>query len=502
MALEQARSLGHLGETRASSRDTATAPFRHDVQFYESDVFLVAAVCDYFVEGLHSGHGCVAIATQRHRLAIARALARRGVDVPRARSSGQLQLLDAEKTLASFMVDDAVNEALFRDVVGRVFMEQSSPDSRLPVRAFGEMVNLLWQNGNHIAALELEALWNQMGADWNIELLCAYAISNFARSAHAERFEEICGQHSHVVPAESYSRSTETGRLLEIARLQQRAQALEHEVAQRQALESELRGALEEQKRLLVAERAARAEAESASRAKNQFLAVMSHELRTPLNAIAGHTQLLELGLHGPITNAQREALDRIDRSQRHLLALVNDVLNLARVENGRAEYSLEAVEVCSVIHAMVTMIEPLLTSAQLRCRVVEPSPGLAPVIVLADRERLQQIVLNLLTNAIKFTPAGGLITIESAACLDELPMARIDIRDTGVGIPEERIDAVFEPFVQLATTFASRQHGIGLGLTISREFARGMGGDLTVARGVEEGASFRLTLPLAQPPA
>jgi signal transduction histidine kinase len=441
----------------------------------------------------------VAIATQRHRLALTRALARRGVNVPRARSSGQLQLLDADKILASFMIGDAVNEALFRNVVGGVFAERSL-GSGLPIRAFGEMVNLLWQSGNHIAALELEALWNQMGPAWNIELLCGYAISNFARSAHAERFEEICGQHAHVVPAESYSRSDATGRLLEIARLQQRAQALEHEVAQRLALEKELRQALEEQQRSLVAERAARAEAESASLAKNQFLAVMSHELRTPLNAIAGHTQLLELGLHGPITNAQRDALDRIDRSQRHLLALVNDVLNLARVESGRAEYSLEAVEIGSVIRTMVAMIEPLLSSAGLGCRVVEPLQGLAPVIVVADRERLQQIVLNLLTNAIKFTPAGGIITID-AARLDDSSMARVDVRDTGIGIPEERLDAVFEPFVQLATKLASRQDGIGLGLTISREFARGMGGDLTVARGLDEGASFRLTLPLAQPP-
>jgi signal transduction histidine kinase len=501
MALEQLKSFDHVSRPRGPSRHSGTAPFRHDVQFYESDVFLVAAVCDFFVEGLRSGQRCVAIATQRHRIALTRALARRAVDVPRARTAGQLQLLDAEKILASFMIGDSVNEALFRDVVGRLFTKRSSRDSPLPVRAFGEMVNLLWQRGDHIAALELEALWNEMGAKWHIELLCGYAIANFSRSAHAERFEEICGQHTHVVPAESYSRSSETGRLLEIARLQQRAQALEHEVAQRQALERELREALEAQQRSLMAERAARAEAESASRAKNQFLAVMSHELRTPLNAIAGHTQLLELGLHGPITDAQRDALDRIDRSQRHLLALVNDVLNLARVERGRAEYLLESVEVGSVIHAMVAMIEPLLASAQLRCRVVIPSADVAAVIVHADRERLQQIVLNLLTNAIKFTPAGGLITIDSA-CLGDSPVAYIDIRDTGVGIPEERIDAVFEPFVQLATTLASRQDGIGLGLTISREFARGMGGDLTIARGVEQGASFRLTLPLAQPPA
>jgi signal transduction histidine kinase len=498
MALEQASAFGHAGRSAGPPRDAPRAQFRHDVQFYESDTFLVTALGEHFASALRSRQRCVVIATQRHRIALARALTKRGVDVSRARGAKLLLMLDADKVLASFTIGGSVQQARFREVMAPVFEERSSGDPQLPVRAFGEMVNLLWQRGEHGAALELEALWNDMGARWKIELLCAYAMPNFAHSGHATHFEQICAQHAHVAPAESYLRSSESEKLLEIARLQQRAQALEHEVTQRQALESELRAALEEQERSLMAERVARAEAESASLAKNQFLAVMSHELRTPLNAIAGHTQLLELGLHGPVTSAQREALHRIDRSQRHLLTLVNDVLNLARVESGRAEYSLEPVDAAVVIHAMVAMIEPLLASARLRCQVIEPVPvSGTPVIVLADRERLQQIVLNLLTNAIKFTPAGGLITI-SSECVRDAPTARIDIRDSGIGIPEERLDAVFEPFVQLATKLSCRRDGIGLGLTISREFARGMGGDLTVTRGVPDGAAFTITLPLA----
>ncbi len=471
--------------------------FRHDVQFYERDSFLVSALGDHFASGLRSRQRCVAIATQRHRIALARALTKRGVDVPRARGGNQLRMLDADSVLASFMIGDSVEESLFREVMEPVFAEMSH-DPQLPIRAFGEMVNLLWLRGNHSAALELETLWNEMGAKWKIELLCAYAMPNFAHSADAEHFEEICGQHSHVAPAESYLRSGESERLLEIARLQQRAQALEHEAAQRVALEVELRKALGEQQRALVAERAARAEAESASLAKNQFLAVMSHELRTPLNAIAGHTQLLEMGLHGPVTSAQREALNRIDRSQRRLLTLVNDVLSLVRVESGRAEYSLESVDVYSVIRAMVALVGPLLASARLRCEIGEAASNSAtPLLVRADRERLQQILLNLLTNAIKFTPAGGTLAV-SAEPLHAASLARIEICDNGIGIPAERLDAVFEPFVQLASKLSSRRDGIGLGLTISREFARGMGGDLTVARERAEGAAFILTLPLA----
>jgi signal transduction histidine kinase len=223
----------------------------------------------------------------------------------------------------------------------------------------------------------------------------------------------------------------------------------------------------------------------------------MSHELRTPLNAIAGHAQLIELGLHGPVTSAQREALSRIERSQRHLLSLVNDVLNLARVDSGREEYTIDRVEITPLVGAIVSMIEPLLTSSQLSCGVTDQLRELPQVVVLADREKVQQILLNLLTNAIKFTPAGGRITI--AAEVDRASnVAHIDVIDTGIGIPTEKIESVFEPFVQLATRLSTRQDGIGLGLTISRKFALAMKGDLTVRSQPGDGSRFRLSLPVA----
>ena len=489
----------HSSRPSRARRIAATNLSRHDVQFYESEKFLVDTASDHLAQGLIAGQRCIVIATQAHRTAFTRAFTLRGLDVACARNSGQLELLDARKTLEAFMGDGSVDAQRFHHVVTPLFEREATPTSDTPVRAYGEMVNLLCQDGNPAGAVALELLWNELAAARNIELLCGYAMSNFESSAQATQFEAICAQHSHVVPTERYSRADKSVRLLEVTRLQQRACALANEIARRETLERQLREALEEQARSLSAEREARAEAEHASQAKNQFLAVMSHELRTPLNAIAGHTQLLELELHGPLTSAQRQALDRIGHSQRHLLALVNDVLNLTRVESGQAEYLYEDVEIVPVIQALVAMLEPHMAAAQLHCRFVERSPTAEPLVARADKEKVQQILLNLLTNAMRFTPPEGSITIGAtrAAAPDAV---RIDVCDTGIGIPAERAHTVFEPFVQLATKLSNRQGGLGLGLTISREFARGMSGDLAVVNAASEGASFRLTLPSAQP--
>jgi PAS domain S-box-containing protein len=235
----------------------------------------------------------------------------------------------------------------------------------------------------------------------------------------------------------------------------------------------------------------ARQAAEDANRAKSQFLAVMSHELRTPLNAIGGYTQLLELGVHGPITDAQRDALERVTRAQRHLLRLINEVLNLARIEAGRVEYTLEDVPVADVVAGVMPMVEPQMATAQLTSSADVP-PGL---VARADREKLQQILINLLTNAVKFTPAGGTIRVQ--ADVDrQRNLVRIDVIDSGIGIPAEKLAGVFEPFVQVDVSHTRRREGSGLGLAISRDLARGMGGDLVAESEEGRGSTFTLLLP------
>ncbi|PYP75948.1 MAG: hypothetical protein DMD35_20075 [Gemmatimonadetes bacterium] len=247
--------------------------------------------------------------------------------------------------------------------------------------------------------------------------------------------------------------------------------------------------------RLVEAERAARAEAEMASRTKSQFLANMSHELRTPLNAIAGHVQLIEMGIHGPVTQGQRDALERIERAQRHLLGLINDVLNYARIEAGRVEYDLEPVRMRDVFTDVLPMVESQVGLKSQTLDISLPDDASAePIHVWADRDKLGQIVLNLLSNAMKFTPEGGRITIDLSTDAGS-DHATVRISDTGVGIPADKLDAVFEPFVQVHSDFTRRGEGTGLGLAISRDLARGMGGDLRATSELGVGSTFELVL-------
>jgi PAS domain S-box-containing protein len=273
---------------------------------------------------------------------------------------------------------------------------------------------------------------------------------------------------------------------LEMHQQQLQEQAFEMETAseEMQAINDELLERTEELEH-------ARAAAEEANKAKSTFLAVMSHELRTPLNAIAGYVQLMEMGIHGPVTEAQLEALGRIERSQRHLLRLINDVLNLARIEAGRVDYALEDVPLAEVVATVMPMVEPQLNERQIGWRVqVDPA-----LVARADRDKVQQIVLNLLGNAVKFTPPGGLVTVDADAGAGR---ARLHVHDTGIGIPAEKVASVFEPFVQVDVSRTRRAEGSGLGLAISRDLARGMSGDLHARSAEGRGSTFTLTLPCA----
>lgn len=231
-------------------------------------------------------------------------------------------------------------------------------------------------------------------------------------------------------------------------------------------------------------------QARAAVRAKADFLAVMSHELRTPLHAIGGYAELLELGVRGPMTPEQLTDLERISLSQKQLLGVINDVLAYTKLEAGILHFCVEDVSMNEILMRCAALVAPEMRQKKLELRSIS---GGADLTVRADAEKVEQIVHNLLHNAIKFTDAGGVITV---ACReDEGERICITVSDTGHGIASSDLECVFQPFVQVDGKLARAQDGTGLGLAISRELARRMGGDLTLASAIGKGSSFTLTL-------
>ncbi|MBA4159762.1 MAG: hypothetical protein H0X65_20185, partial [Gemmatimonadetes bacterium] len=249
-------------------------------------------------------------------------------------------------------------------------------------------------------------------------------------------------------------------------------------------------------------------EARNANQAKSEFLANMSHELRTPINAVVGYADLLEMGLAGPVTEAQKAQLARIQASSQHLIGLIDDILDLAKVEAGRMDVAHETARAMDAITAALSLVAPQATA---RGIAIEDSCAEDPgASYTGDEDRVRQVLANLLSNAVKFTEPGGWIRVTCGATAEPDPEAQlrsagmwtyVRVEDTGIGIAPEDLATVFEPFVQAERGHTRTRGGTGLGLTISRRLARLMAGDLTARSVPGAGSVFTLWLPTGSVP-
>jgi signal transduction histidine kinase len=275
--------------------------------------------------------------------------------------------------------------------------------------------------------------------------------------------------------------------------LQAQARQLEHQTNQARELAHELALTNEELRVVITEARQAWEVADAANRTKAEFMAVMSHELRTPLNSIGGYVDLLEMELRGPLNDAQRSDLQRIKRSQQHLLGIITDILSFTRLEATQVRFEIIDVPVRALLADLEGVVSPLADVKSIDYKCAMP-PG--NTFARTDPDKLRQIMINLLSNAVKFTDPGG--RIEVSCSVDERTVS-IAVEDTGCGIPPDKFGAVFEPFIQLEGGLTRTSEGTGLGLAISRGLARAMGADLTVRSEVGEGSIFTLILPLGR---
>jgi signal transduction histidine kinase len=411
------------------------------------------------------------------------------VDLYRARRENIVTFVDAREALTAIMGDRFPDERRFRRTVGDIIERSVDGRSDVRVRAYGELVDVLWREGNAPAAIRLEELWNELAEKLPFSLLCAYAMGNFYRASDSDPFSDVLALHRNVHPSESFATDADADtRFRQIAVLQQRERALQAELDQRRSLEAALRDALAERRRAEEELRSARDQAEHANRVKSEFLAIVSHELRTPLNAILGFEDLLAHEVSGPLNSTQRDYLARIRTGADQLLHVIDQILRLSRIEAGKEDISLETVDLTALVRQTAALLEPAVLRKNLTMEIIAPDA----IRCDTDSGKLRQILLNLLSNAVKFTTVGGLVLRVERHDADVL----IHVADTGEGIRATDIDRIFEPFTQVDGSATRRHGGTGLGLPVSRELARMLRGDLTVHSLPGEGSVFTLRIP------
>lgn len=482
------RTASDRGRTFAELPDPS-----HAVQFYEEEEFLFDTVAQFLAAGLLARDQLVVIATDPHRVAFARRLEAFGVE--QAIDAGQLTFVDAREMLSKFMVGTMPDADLFRDTLARLIAKVKGDGPRRPrLRAYGEMVDLLWRDGNARAAIRLEELWNEAGKEHSFSLLCAYVMGNFYQEGDAARFLEVCRNHSHVIPTESFSQLDDShARLREISLLQQRARALESEIQHRKELESALRDALKERSRAeeelrasVRLEREARAQAEESDAFKEVFLGILGHDLRNPLNTILTTVRLMTLRRELPPETHKR--LERVVVSGMRMQRMINQLLDVARARR---------VSGIPVTRSDAQDLVPLVSKIIEETRVVHPARAIeihaaGPCMASVDADRFEQVVSNLLGNAVAHGDPNHSIRVEVTA---RDGVAGLSVHNYGMPIDPAFMPMLFDPFKR-GERPQGGSDGLGLGLYISERIVSAHGGKIGVESSEEAGTRFDATFP------
>ncbi len=470
-------------------------PHSHSVQFYDSEEFLFSAVAKFLAAGIEAGDRLIVIASAAHNAGFIAQLGEPTIDA--ALRSGQLRILDARSTLALFMVDGTPDPLRFREVLGAVLAEaRANGHQQARVRAYGEMVDLLWRDGNASAAIRLEELWNEEGKRHSFELLCAYAMGSFYREGDHERFLHVCGAHTQVFPTEGFLQLDGRTRLKEIGVLQQRAQLLEAEIQQRRVAEIKLREALREQQRVeeelrlsVKREQEARERAEHSDQFKELLVAVLGHELRNPLNTILMTTRLLQMR-DVPAENERR--LSRLAASGLRMKRMIEQMLDLtrARLSGGIPVSCCDPRDIVALTLKAIEDLGTRYPAAQIE--LVAPSM----CVIEVDGDRFEQVLVHLIGNALEYgDPARELvINIEPLG-----GTVSVRVRNYGPVIAPEFLPHVFDPFRRLQCDRA-RPGGLGIGLYICERIVHAHGGSMRVSSDEENGTCFEALFPRRAP--
>ncbi|HEX6062327.1 MAG TPA: ATP-binding protein [Candidatus Limnocylindria bacterium] len=455
---------------------SATPLRSHIVRYYERDESLISEIGQLVGAGLAADQPAIVIATPTHRDALERRLNAERIDTSGARRSGRYVPLDAGETLARISTEGWPDPVKFGEIVGGIVGRAAALSPAGHVVAFGEMVALLWAEGRRDAAIRLEELWNDLAKSHSFALLCAYPIAAFGAHADGAAFASVSERHGEVLPTEAFTDLGETvDRLREVAALQQKAAALETELARRRTLEQELQAKVEQ--------------LADVDRRKDEFLAMLGHELRNPLAPVSAALEVMRLRADDPQRVGNARAV--VERQIAHMTRLVDDLLDVSRITRGQIELRNEPVALAALVERAVEVARPIIDERGHRLTLELPPD---PVTFRGDRSRLEQVLSNLLSNAAKYTDVGGRIWFRGLIDRDHLVLS---VRDNGEGLSPDLRSRVFDLFVQGPDTRSMARGGLGLGLTLVRQLVQLHGGTVEAqSDGPGSGSEFVVRLP------